>query len=52
MSIPIIHNTIKYFIVDSRTLSMYNVLFCGFLFISGNRYKKYRSFDKNFLVEV
>lgn len=51
MSIPVVYNNERYFIVDKNTLMMYNVLYCGVVFISGRRYRKYMSFDKNFLME-
>ena len=52
MSIPIINNGIKYFVVDSKTLEMYKTFYVGYIFIEGRRYKKYVSSDKNILVEA
>ena len=52
MSIPILYKNEKYFIVDRNTLRLYNLLFAGYIFIGGIRYKKYQSYDKKFLLEV
>ena len=52
MSIPIIYQNEKYFIVDEMTLKLYNLMFSGFVFIDGVRYKKYQSYDKKLLLEV
>ena len=52
MSIPILYQNEKYFIVDERTLKLYNLMFSGFVFIDGVRYKKYQSYDKKLLLEV
>lgn len=52
MSIPIINNGIKYFVVDPKTLEMYKTFYAGYIFIEGRRYKKYVSSDKNILVEA
>ena len=52
MSIPILYQNEKYFIVDRNTLELYNFMFAGFLFIDGVRYKKYQSYDKKLLLEV
>ena len=40
MSIPILYQNEKYFIVDKNTLKLYNLMFAGFVFIDGIRYKK------------
>lgn len=52
MSIPILYRNEKYFIVDRNTLKLYNLMFVGFVFIDGIRYKKYQSYDKKLLLEV
>ena len=52
MSIPILYQNEKYFIVDEMTLKLYNLMFSGFIFIDGVRYKKYQSYDKKLLLEV
>ena len=52
MSISILYNNEKYFIVDRNTLKLYNLMFAGFVFIDGVRYKKYQSYDKKLLLEV
>ena len=52
MSIPVIYQNEKYFIVDEMTLKLYNLMFSGFIFIGGVRYKKYQSCDKKLLLEV
>ena len=52
MSIPILYQNEKYFIVDERTLKLYNLMFSGFVFIDGVRYKKYQSYDKKLLLEA
>ena len=52
MSIPILYQNEKYFIVDRNTLKLYNLMFVGFVFIDGIRYKKYQSYDKKLLLEV
>ena len=52
MSIPILYQNEKYFIVDRNTLKLYNLMFAGFVFIDGVRYKKYQSYDKKLLLEV
>ena len=52
MSIPILYQNEKYFIVDKSTLKLYNLMFAGFVFIDGVRYKKYQSYDKKLLLEV
>lgn len=52
MSIPILYRNEKYFIVDKDTLRLYNLLFAGYIFIDGIRYKKYQSYDKKLLLEV
>ena len=52
MSIPILYQNEKYFIVDKSTLKLYNLMFAGFVFIDGIRYKKYQSYDKKLLLEV
>ena len=52
MSIPILYKNEKYFIVDRDTLRLYNLMFAGFVFIDGIRYKKYQSYDKKLLLEV
>ena len=43
MSIPVIYQNEKYFIVDEMTLKLYNLMFAGFIFIDGVRYKKYET---------
>ena len=40
MSIPILYQNEKYFIVDKNTLKLYNFMFSGYIFIDGIRYKK------------
>ena len=52
MSIPILYQNEKYFIVDKITLKLYNLMFAGFIFIDGIRYKKYETYNKKLLVEV
>ena len=52
MSIPILYQNEKYFVVDKSTLDLYNPMFSGFVFIGGVRYKKYQSYDKKLLLEV
>lgn len=52
MSIPIIYEDEKYFIVDSNTLKLYNLMFSGYIFIDGIRYKKYEAYDRKLLLEV
>lgn len=52
MSIPILYKSEKYFIVDRDTLRLYNIMFAGYIFIDGIRYKKYQSYDKKLLLEV
>ena len=52
MSIPILYQNEKYFIVDKNTLKLYNLMFAGFIFIDGIRYKKYQSYNKKLLLEV
>ena len=52
MSIPIIYQNEKYFIVDEMTLKLYNLMFAGFVFIDGVRYKKYETYNKKLLLEV
>ena len=52
MSIPILYQNEKYFIVDKNTLKLYNLMFAGFVFIDGIRYKKYQSYNKKLLLEV
>ena len=52
MSIPILYQNEKYFIVDKSTLKLYNLMFAGFVFIDGIRYKKYQSYNKKLLLEV
>ena len=52
MSIPITYQNECYFIVDTATLSQFNVLFVGNVFISGRLYKKYAGFDRKYLLEV
>ena len=52
MSIPILYQNEKYFIVDKNTLKLYNLMFSGFVFIDGVRYKKYVTYGKNLLLEV
>ena len=52
MSIPILYQNEKYFIVDSNTLKLYNLMFSGYIFINGIRYKKYQSYNKKLLLEV
>lgn len=52
MSIPILYQNEKYFIVDERTLKLYNLMFAGFIFIDGVRYKKYETYNKKLLLEV
>lgn len=52
MSIPIIYEDEKYFIVDSNTLKLYNLMFSGFVFIDGIHYKKYEAYDRKLLLEV
>ena len=46
MSIPILYQNEKYFIVDKNTLKLYNLMFSGFVFIDGIRYKKYVQYNK------
>ena len=52
MSIPILYQNEKYFIVDKNTLKLYNLMFSGFVFIDGVRYKKYVTYNKKLLLEV
>ena len=52
MSIPILYKNEKYFIVDRNTLKLYNLMFAGFVFIDGIRYKKYETYDRKLLLEV
>ena len=52
MSIPILYRNEKYFIVDINTLRLYNLMFAGFVFIDGIRYKKYVTYGKKLLLEV
>ena len=52
MSIPILYQNEKYFIVDKNTLKLYNLMFAGFVFIDGIRYKKYQSYNRKLLIEV
>ena len=52
MSIPILYRNEKYFIVDKNTLKLYNLMFSGFVFIDGIRYKKYVTYNKKLLLEV
>ena len=52
MSIPILYQNEKYFIVDRNTLKLYNLMFSGFVFIDGVRYKKYETYGKKLLLEV
>ena len=52
MSIPILYQNEKYFIVDTNTLTLYNLLFSGFVFIDGIRSKKYPSYNKKLLLAV
>lgn len=52
MAIPILYRNERYFIVDRRTLQLYNSLFAGFLFIDGSRYKKYVTSNRKLLLEV
>jgi len=52
MAIPIQYQNEHYFIVDKRTLALYNSLFAGFIFIGGNRYKKYVTSNRKLLLEV
>lgn len=52
MSIPILYQNEKYFIVDKSTLKLYNLMFAGFIFIDGVRYKKYETYNKKLLLEV
>lgn len=52
MSIPILYQNEKYFIVDKSTLKLYNLMFSGFIFIDGIRYKKYETYNKKLLLEV
>ena len=52
MSIPILYQNEKYFIVDENTLKLYNLMFAGFIFIGGVRYKKYETYNKKLLLEV
>ena len=52
MSIPILYRNEKYFIVDRNTLELYDLMFAGFIFIGGVRYKKYQAYDKKLLLEV
>lgn len=52
MSIPILYQNEKYFIVDEMTLKLYNLMFAGFIFIDGVRYKKYETYNKKLLLEV
>ena len=52
MSIPVIYQNEKYFIVDEMTLKLYNLMFAGFIFIDGVRYKKYETYNKKLLLEV
>ena len=52
MSIPIEYQGEKYFITDKKTLELYDLMFAGYIFIGGTRYKKYQSYDKKLLLEV
>lgn len=52
MSIPILYQNEKYFIVNKNTLKLYNLMFSGYVFIDGIRYKKYQSYDKKLLLEM
>lgn len=52
MSIPILYQNEKYFIVDRNTLKLYNLMFSGYIFIDGIRYKKYETYNKKLLLEV
>ena len=52
MSIPILYQGEKYFITDKNTLKLYNLIFAGFIFIDGVRYKKYETYNKKLLLEV
>lgn len=52
MSIPILYRNEKYFIVDESTLKLYNLMFAGYIFIGGVRYKQYQSYDRKLLLEV
>ena len=52
MSIPILYQNEKYFIVDKNTLKLYNLMFAAFVFIDGIRYKKYEAYNKKLLLEV
>ena len=52
MSIPILYQNEKYFIVDRNTLKLYNLMFAGYIFIGGTRYKKYVAYGKKLLLEV
>ena len=52
MSIPILYKNEKYLIVDRNTLKLYNLMFSGFVFIDGIRYKKYEAYNKRLLLEV
>ena len=52
MSIPILYQNEKYFIVDKNTLKLYNLMFASFIFIYVVRYKKYQSYNKKLLLEA
>ena len=52
MSIPILYQNEKYFIVDRNTLKLYNLMFSGCIVIDGRRYKKYVTYNKKLLLEV
>ena len=52
MSIPILYQNEKYFIVDKNTLKLYNLMFSGFVFIDGIRYKEYVTYNKKLLLLV
>ena len=52
MSIPILYQNEKYFIVDKNTLKLYNLMFSGFVFIDGISYKKDVTYNKKLLLEV
>ena len=52
LSMPILYQNEKYFIVDKNTLKLYNLMFAGFVFIDGIRYKKFQAYDKKLLLEV
>lgn len=52
MSIPIIHNNIRYIVTnDSKIFSLYPYVFIGYRFLGGKKYKLYKVHSYNVLYE-